>query len=350
MTDYSNLLPDERGRSGDHPDYGKLFDTPEDCQAWYEAGNVGCETSIDSINELRESMEIRRGEEVSRQYGFHGAGEGKLNIPFLGVMKLFPGCWPGPAQTTGDCVSHGTKNACLVTLCSDILSGAPDEVTGLVEGVPVVSATGIANGVIATEPIYGHRGHGGQGADCAKLAKYVTTAGGILLRRNYPEADVDLEKYNSSIGARWGGRGTPEAVNAIGKQHPIRKATELKGDDVRDFLANGFGVNTCSGLGFSSTRDENGFSKQQGRWSHSQAIIGNDDRQIIKDKYGEALDLWLNSWAKFNSGGRRILGTDWDIPEGSYWAKSSLRPRCFLIAFSGAAGWGRKVPDYANLF
>lgn len=288
------------------------------------------------------------GDEAASAFGLFGNGKGKLSLPWLATWKVWPECWPGPGQTTGDCVSWGTKNACLVTLGAEIVSGKPDEVTGRIEGPPDVPAEGINQGVLSTEVIYGHRGHSGQGADCARLARYVVSVGGLMVRKNYEEIGLDLTRYNSSIGARWGGRGTPEEVNKIAKEHPVRTATELSGQEqVRDFLASGYGVNTCSGLGFSSTRNEDGFSEQRGSWSHSQAIIGYDDREDTIKKYGEPLALWLNSWGKWNSGPRRVRGTDIDIPDGAYWARASLFRRCYLVAFSSTQGWpSKQLPDY----
>lgn len=322
--------------------------TPAQVQAMYEQGYAGAFEEPDERVKFRGAMQWAKGADAAAAFGLTGSGEGQLILPWLSAWKIWPNCWPGPGQTTGDCVSWGTKNACLVTLGVEIHLAKPDEVSGKVEGAPEISAEGIAQGVLSTEVIYGYRGHGGQGASCDRLARYVTSAGGLMVRKNYPEINLDLTKYNSSIGARWGGRDTPAEVNAIAKQHQVRTATELSGpDQVRDFLANGYGVNTCSDLGFSSTRDENGFSQQRGSWAHSQAIIGADYRADTIQKYGEPLHLWLNSWGQWNSGPRKIRGTDIEIPHGAYWAKASLAKRCYLVAFSAVNGWPRKkLPDY----
>jgi len=54
----------------------------------------------------------------------------------------------------------------------------------------------------ATEAIYGSRGHGGQGMSCSVAARFVHQNGGILVRKDY--GFVDLSKYNSRVGTRWG--------------------------------------------------------------------------------------------------------------------------------------------------
>jgi hypothetical protein len=107
-------------------------------------------------------------------------------------------------------------------------------------------------------------------------------------------------------------------------------------------LASGYGVFNCSGLGFESTRDENGVSRQRGSWSHSQAFLGYDDRPETIKKYGQALVHWQNSWSAFNSGPRSVMGTTLLIPNGSYWALAETIDRCQCIALSSVAGWPRR--------
>ena len=70
---------------------------------------------------------------------------------------------------------------------------------------------------------------------------------------------------------------------------------------------------------------------------------------VIKEKYGEPLVLFMNSWGHWNSGGTRILNTTIDIPAGSWWAKWSDCKRRYMVAYSGADGWpARKLPDWAG--
>lgn len=283
---------------------------------------------------------------VTNRYGLAGAGEGRLVIPFQYVLKHFPGCWPGPAQQRGDCVSHSTKNAALVTLACDIESGKPDEVTGVVEGVPEVDPEGISQGVLSSEGIYWYRGYSGDGWSCEAAARVACQDSALWLRNDYPELGVDLRKYSGSLAGKYGRSKPPSEFTEYGRKHLMRSATEgNSADEVRDLLANGFGWTTCGGEGYSSSRDENGVSVRKGSWAHAMACIGFDDRAEIKQKYGEPLALILNSWGKWNSGGRKILGTDIEIPEGSFWARwSHVKNRTF-IALSGANGWPSRAPQ-----
>ena len=119
-------------------------------------------------------------------------------------------------------------------------------------------------------------------------------------------------------------------------------------EEVRDFLASGFGIFNCSSMGFEATRSEFGVSRQVGVWQHAQHWLGYDDRPETHKKFGQALVLWNNQWNVWNRGPRRIWGTDIDIPEGSFWALADTVDRCgSIIAFSSVAGWPRRrLPTY----
>lgn len=282
------------------------------------------------------------GRQLAIANGLAGSGEGRLILPYRFAEQYFPGCYPGAAQERGDCVSHDTKNAALITMVCDIASGKPDEVTGKIEGVPDVNPVGIKNGVLSTEFYYWYRGYNGDGWDCPTAAKVACDKGGLVLRNNYPDLGIDLSKYSGSLAGKYGRSAPPPAITTMGQAHLIRTATRVSGTDIRDYLANGYGISSCGSEGWSNVRDENGFSRRSGSWSHALAYIGYDDRDLIKEKYGEALILILNSWAKWNSGGRKILGTDILIPEGSFWSLASACKNRQTLALSGANGFPAK--------
>ena len=293
------------------------------------------------------------GGNVASDWGFSGRGEGELLLNFRVVEKVWgKDAIPGPAQVRGDCVSHGCGNACLFALSHEIYNRQPDEKTKRIEGKPEVSKRGVSQGVISTEAIYNFRGHRGDGWHCAEAAEMVCTRTGVVLRKDYADRDgPDLTNYSGSIaGKYYRGNPPPKSWQAIYSEHQARTATNLKGpDQVRDFLAAAnCGIFFCAGLGWSKTRDENGYARQTGSWSHSQSIGAFDSRPEVVRKYGEPLVLIINSWGShWQKGGQRILGTDIDIPAGSYWAKSSLLNRCSVIAISSINGWPiGKLPTY----
>jgi len=326
--------------------------TASEVQTRYGLGFAGAWKDPIASRAFRDRVEQGGGDvngaRVMRDHGIAGIGEGKLSIPFVFVDKLLPGALPGPAQERGDCVSHSQKNASLITMICDIVSGRPDEVTGVVEGLPEIHTAGIANGALSTEVYYWNRGYDGDGWSCEAAADVALQLAGLVLRNEYPDLGIDLRKYSGALAGKYGRRPPPAPIKTLGQQHLLRTATTLVNyPDVRDAIAIGSGVSTCGGEGYSSSRDENGVSRLQGRWAHAMAAIGVDDRAEIIAKYGEPLILILNSWGVWNGGGRRVLGTTIDIPEGSFWARwSHVKNRTF-IAMAGANGWqARSLPPF----
>lgn len=339
-------------------------------QQLYESGFAGCKYSPEELERFRSLQQYPNGEEACYRFGLEDTGAGKLVIPFVHVLEMFPGCWPGKqGQARGDCVSWGTRNAALLTMTCDIVSGKPDEVTGKPEERPEVPAEGIADGVLSTEAFYWHRGYDTDGWFCAAAANVATQKSGAVLRMNYPDAGVNLTSYSGATAGKWGRKAPPEKVVAIGGAHKIHQATECQSfESRRDMLWNGYGLQDCGGEGYSSTRDEWGVSRRSGSWAHSMSEIAADDRDVIKEKYGEPLVLILNSWAVWNRGGRDIYQSadlvppakkqKWIdlgivnaqtgnimIPEGSFWTRWSECSRREVFCFGGVNGWpARDLP------
>lgn len=312
----------------------------------YSRGLMGCVKDPRADEEFADSV-LRHGGNpdggsVAHEWEFAGAGAGKLTLLFPVVQEIFPGCWPGPTQLTGDCVSKGAANCLLTSLAMEINDGRPDEVTGRVEAAPELPPKGIQHGVVASESLWAWRGYDGDGWQCSRAAQVATTQG-FLVRKPYPEIGIDLTQYTEQTLRLGGSRAPGQKWLEESKQHIARTATVVKGrEQVRDFLAAGYGVFNCSALGFESTRNEDGVSRQVGVWHHSQSWIGYDDRPDTVKKYGQPLVCWLNSWAAWNRGPRRVLGTNIEIPPGAFWALASTIDRCQCIALSSVAGWPRR--------
>jgi hypothetical protein len=251
-------------------------------------------------------------------------GKGMLSLPYKAIQHFYPNFGTDENQTTGDCVSHSTRNAIDVTRCYEILYKKEKEVF-------VARA--------ATEPIYGFRGHGGQGMHCSQAARFVAVDGGVLLREKYPDIGVDLSKYDAKIGINWGSRGVPEKVMQKAKEHQIVATTVGTIEQARDLLANGYALSVCSNYGFSNVRDKNGISETNGTWGHAMAWIGCDD---TKERANETLFLVPNSWGKWNSG-PRVHGQ----PEGSFWIRQKVAEAMIgygaAFAFSNFKGFQRKM-------
>lgn len=328
-------------------DDAQFFESVFDVVKAYEQGFVGATCDPEQIELLKAEVAaaggLPDGAMACSSYGLEETGKGKLSVPFLDIFSLYPDCLPGGAQGRGDCVSWSTRNAGLLTMCTDITGLKPDEETGRLEGPPEVSDAGRMAGVVSTEAIYNWRRHGGDGWSCGAAARVVMKESGLWLRKAYPEIDVDFTTYSSRNAGMYGARTPPESWLKIGQQHLIRTTTVLDSyEQIRDMIANGYGVSSCGSEGFSSQRDENGVSPRRGGWAHAMAYVAVDDRPEIINIYKEPLICVQNSWGSWNDGSRKIYGTNLQIPVGSFWARwSDLRNRQ-AIAFSSFNGWPRK--------
>ena len=224
--------------------------SPKELYDMYRGGYSGCRFEQHVYDHLMETSKYPLFGDASKK--IKNSGKGKLSTPYKSVLRFEKNPY-NERQTTGDCVSHGTRNACDITRAVEIDIGNERE-------------DWITKG--ATEAIYGARGFSGEGMSCARAAEFVSKIGGIVLRKNYPGV-ADFSKYNGNLGAGWGGRGLPDKVLDLANDHQIKTASLIRTiDEARDALANGYGIAVCSNYGFSNTRDKKGFARQSGSWGH----------------------------------------------------------------------------------
>lgn len=290
----------------------------------YKDGFAGCIWEEHIFEHLIEVSKYPYFGDASKR--IYGSGKGKLSTPYKSVYKFDKNPY-NERQTTGDCVSHATRNSVDITRAVEIDTGKQKE-------------SWIARG--ATEAIYGARGHGGQGMSCARAAEFVSKNGGIVVRKNYKDI-ADFTKYNGNLGAGWGARGLPDKVIDLSNDYQIKTVSLVTTiEEARDALANGYGISVCSSYGFSNTRDSKGFAKPQGSWAHAMAWIACDDTG------NEPAFLVQNSWGKWNSGGHPGWGP---IPDGSFLIKADVAQGMLnanaAYAFSDFDGFPpQKLPDY----
>lgn len=201
----------------------------------------------------------------------------------------------------------------------------------------------------ATEAIYGGsrvEARGGRlagysdGSYGAAAAKFISSkaqgGGGILFRQKYPS--VDLTTYSASRAKDWGnygcgGQNDNGELDAIAAKHPIQNVTLVTNfEEAAAAIASGYPIAVCSGQGFSSKRDSEGFCAANKRWAHCMCFIG-----VRFDRKGL---LCLNSW-----------GPDWvsgpkypdDMLEGSFWIEADVVDRMLAgrdsFAVSGYVGF-----------
>jgi hypothetical protein len=298
--------------------------SPQDLYNNYRKGFSGCLWEEHIYEELIESSKYAYFKDGAKK--IKNSGKGKLSTPYKSLLKFDKKAFD-ERQTTGDCVSHATRNAC------DIIRSVEIDIHKHKKGW-------VARG--ATEGIYGARGHSGQGMSCARAATFVTQTGGILVRKNYAGV-VDFSKYNGNLGASWGGRGLPDKVIDLANDHQIKTASLIRTvEEARDAIANGYSISVCSNVGFSNKRDKKGIAKRSGSWAHAMAWIACDDTG------NEPLFLVQNSWGKWNDGGH----PDWGpIPDGSFLITTDVAANMLAqngsYAFSEFDGFPvQKLPDY----
>ena len=301
------------------------FSTPRNIWQIYRDGFVGSFCDEEDLAKLL--GELKSPLFGAAAYGLFGSGERKLSLPFKSLIKFDTSFGPHERQTTGDCVSHSTRNAVDITRAVEIdIKAEPES----------FEARG------ATEAIYQSRGHKGQGMSCSVAARYVNQNGGILLRKDYGK--VDLSKYDSSLGMH---HKIPSSVyKTEARKHQVKTVSLVTTvDEARDALNNGYAISVCSGYGFSSKRDKHGIAKRSSGWSHAMAWIGCDDTRKV---HRETLFLVQNSWGKWNSGPKRH-----NQPDGSVW----IREKDARGMLSGKGSWvfsdvdgfpARELPDYGT--
>lgn len=316
----------------------------------YARGLIGAKDDPEAKERLKAESMFGAMEDAAHANGWADSYAGKIVAPWVPFCAKYPKAWPGKAQQRGSCVVHSTRNAHLTLMSGDIVTGRIDEVTGKREDWPEIDPIGQENSVLQTATWYWFRGSNGDGWSCSTAVNVAKQQIGAALCKNYPELGVDLTLCNGRNEGLYGARRPPENWIKAFSVNKIRESSFISTfEALRDALGNAYGITTCGSEGYSSTRDENGVSRRSGSWAHAMAIIGADDRAEVKAKYGEPLVLVLNSWGVWNSGPRRVMGTNLEIPHGSFWARWSDVRRREIIAVSGFAGWPkRNLPDYGG--
>ena len=298
--------------------------TPQTLNRMYDGGFSGAIWEQEHFDTFVASLKYPLFGNANSQ--IKNSGKGKLSTPYKSVLKFDRDAYE-ERQTTGDCVSHSTRNGC------DLSRAVEIHVKGESEGW-------ITRG--ATEAIYGCRGHSGQGMSCSRATQFVSKLGGIVLRKNYPGI-ADFTKYKSSIGTKWGSRGVPSDLKKIAQDNQVLTTSLIKTvEEARDALANGYGISVCSGYGFSNRRDSKGFARKSGSWAHAMCWTACDDTG------SEPAFLVQNSWGKWNDGGHPEWGP---IPDGSFLIHADIAAGMLrgngAYAYSNVDGFPpQKLPNY----
>jgi len=193
-----------------------------------------------------------------------------------------PGAFGEEKQDTGDCVSHGSRNARDTSRSTEIARGESE--TYYLRG--------------ATEPTYGARGHGGQGMNPTKAAKFESQVG-FLFRDLYKVEHLDLRKYNANTGINWGKQGgVPDRIKDICNSHKVGDWTRPDSlEDALDLMAAGFAGHSGQQWGTKGKQPKDGINRKSGSWNHDMATTGYD---LSEEFFKEQVVFVPNSWGSWN--------------------------------------------------
>jgi hypothetical protein len=253
------------------------FDSTKAVVKAYEDGLTGY------IFNAREREQFLESQKYSyfNEPNISGTGIGKRALLWQYALKLDQKSFT-EAQKTGDCVSHGSRNARDVTRAVEILVNHEPE-------------DWFKRG--ATEPTYGARGHSGQGMSPAKASMFERDVG-FLARHDY--GVVDLSKYNASIGMGWGRSGVPSEVQELCRKNRIGRISNVRTQrELMDAMVNGYAAHSGQGAAWEGKPSSKNVHERAARpWNHDMLIAGYDD---TKEYWPVRVWFLINSWGPWNS-------------------------------------------------
>jgi len=220
-------------------------------------------------------------------------------------------------QGIGDCVSFGWAMGSYVGQCVDWAEGELPEPPKVVATEPLYSGSRTAGRLPpVSQAGFSDGSYGGAAARWVAGKCKDSTVGGILFRQQYPGAD--LTTYSPARAKEWGNVlcGGGQVGMAVAKLANKNTATHValvrNFDEAAASIESGYCVPVCSGVGFSSQRDADGFAARSGSWAHCMCFIG--VRYAKNEGKRDGL-LCINSWGVFNAGPKWPA----DQPDGSFW-------------------------------
>ncbi|SFH97275.1 hypothetical protein [Planctomicrobium piriforme] len=266
-----------------------------------------------------------------------GTGAGQIALLYKMLEKAYgEKAYPILRQLIGDCVSFGWMKGVALTMAVDIfLKGDAEEFP---EKMPATEWIYFTSRVLVGKGRLG-RGDGSVGAWAAQAVK----DHGILFRQPYD--GVDLTSYSGDRAKDWGYRGpsNADALEQIADEHPIQQTALVNTyEQARDAIFNGYPVPVCSNQGFTAKRDNDGFCRPSGSWSHCMCFIAADD------SFGRPGLLCDNSsWgATYFSGPKRH-----EQPDGTFWVDADTCNKMLRqndsFAVSGFKGFPKRNIDWS---
>lgn len=230
-------------------------------------------------------------------------------------------------KQTNSCVGNGTASAGDMTTACEILIGGQPEKWVARQAADAMYAIGLQ----AVGQLRGDNGSNGSWA-----AKGITEIGTIH-QLDYGDGN-DLTEWSQDRTRKWSRSGLPSSLKQKAGEHKMGTTALVKTvEEAKTALQSGYGINCCSGQGFTSRRDSDGFCKASGSWAHSMAWIAY--RGGKRPGF-----LIFNSW-----GDDAQSGPIWpeDMPWGSFWCDVDTAARMLRggdsFAYSNYQGFRRQT-------
>lgn len=268
--------------------------------------------------------------------------DGKDVVLYPAIIRVCPS-YSRVAQEIGSCVGHGFAG------CVDALSSVEIAVHGEAEDWPGRCLEASVYAFSRVE-VRGRPNYGGDGSYGAAAADAVTRFGSL-----HYGVDYDGEKFTQYSGEReksWGATGVPDRLEKFARQRRVKTCTKIESfDELCRAMTSGFPTAVCSNQGFTLTRDEDGFCKPRGQWSHCMALIG-------KRGGRRPGALCWNSWGPRSNSGPHYSGVDgFKMPTAfvgcTFWIDAEVVDRMLgqgdSFALSSYDGFPpRRLPDWTG--
>lgn len=245
------------------------------------------------------------------------------------------------AQGIGSCVGWGWSLA--VDLLAAVEIGLYREAESF--GGRVLEASIYAFSRVESQGI--KRAGRSDGSYGSAAAKAVMRFGTLHYGRAYAipgDAPIRFDTYSANREKEWGDTGVPDELERFAREHTVKSCTLVTNfEQAAASIASGYPVPVCSGQGFTSRRDEQGFCRASGSWSHCMCFVG-----VRWDRPGL---LCMNSWGASNTGPTWPINMPESIAECSFWVEAKIVDRMLAgrdsFAISGYEGFPpRELPDW----
>ena len=210
--------------------------------------------------------------------------------------------WTAHQQEWGDCVGQATGSGLdILTCCRIVLEHKCEEY--------------VADS--STDMIYaGGRQLAGRkrsiGMNGFEAIDWLKQYGNLLrLQYSVNGKNFDLRPYSKETCRQWDRNGVPNELKDLAKKHPLIEAIQVKSwEEARDSVSSGHPVLLCGDQfgAENDKRDDDGFIKPSGSWSHAWLIAG------VQDGRRPGACLINSHGPDFGTGPKTF-----DQPDGSVW-------------------------------